>query len=238
MKVDADVIEVLKGAEIDGNKIRITQRLDRTMYQKVNKTISGIGGKWNTKEKAHIFEKDVSEIISQIVETGEYKDLKADFQFFPTPQDLAKKVVEMAGIQPGEKCLEPSAGRGGIAQFMPGCDCIELNPDNAAWLKEHGFNVIHDDFMTFKPSKQYDVIVMNPPFNKGQAVAHVTKAVKIASRCVVAITDAGILYRTDKATVAFRELVKSYGGKIEPIEAGSFKESGTMVNTCLIVVMK
>ena len=76
MKVDADVIEILKSVETDGNKLRITQKLDRTIYQKVNKTLSGLGGKWSSKEKAHIFEKDVSEIIRQIVETGEYKDLR------------------------------------------------------------------------------------------------------------------------------------------------------------------
>ena len=52
MKVDFDVIEILKGAEADGNKLRITQRLDRAMYQKVNKTIAGLGGKWSAKEKA------------------------------------------------------------------------------------------------------------------------------------------------------------------------------------------
>ena len=79
---------------------------------------------------------------------------------------------------------------------------------------------------------------MNTPFNKGQAVAHVTKAIQIAKRCVIAITDAGIMFRSDKATTAFREFVKSYGGTIEPVEAGAFKESGTMVNTCIVTVKK
>lgn len=238
MKVDADVIEVLKSAECEGNKLRITIKLDRAIYQKVNKTLVGLGGKWSSKEKAHVFEKNVSEIISQILETGEYKDLKSDFQFFPTPTELAKKVVEMAEIKDGENCLEPSAGRGGIAQFMPGCDCIELNPDNAAYLREHGFNVIHDDFMTFEPTKDYDVIVMNPPFNKGQSVAHVSKAIKIAKRCVIAITDNGVTFRSDRASTAFRDLVKSYNGTIEPVESGAFKDSGTMVNTCIVKVFK
>lgn len=238
MKVDFDVIEILKGAEADGNKLRITQRLDRAMYQKVNKTIAGLGGKWSAREKAHIFEKDIEEIIGEVCASGEYKDIKSDFQFFPTPAELAKKVVALAEIRDGERCLEPSAGRGAIAQFMPGCDCIELNPDNAAYLREHGFNVVHDDFMTFEPKKEYDVIVMNPPFNKGQAVRHVTKAIQMAKRCVVAITDFGITFRNDKSTAEFRELVKSHGGTIEPVEEGAFKESGTMIKTCIITVRK
>lgn len=238
MKVDSDVIEILKNAETDGNKLSITQRLSRDMYQKVNKTLSGLGGKYNSKKKAHIFEKDIKGIIGEICITGEYKDLKSDFQFFPTPAELAEKLVALAKIKDRDICLEPSAGRGGIAQFMPRCDCIELNPDNATYLREHGFNVIHDDFMTFEPQKQYDVIVMNPPFNKGQAVKHITKAIQIATRCIVAIADFGITYRNDKATTEFRELVKSYGGTIEPIEEGAFKDSGTMIKTCIITVRK
>lgn len=95
-----------------------------------------------------------------------------------------------------------------------------------------------DGFMTFEPKKEYDVIVMNPPFNKGQAVRHVTKAIQIAKRCVVAITDIGVTFRNDKPTVEFRELVKSHGGTIEPVEEGAFKESGTMVKTCIITVRK
>lgn len=238
MKVDFDVIEILKGAEADGNRLRITRRLDRAMYQKVNKTIAGLGGKWSAKEKAHIFEKDIGEIIKEVCASGEYKDIKQDFQFFPTPAELARKVVALAEIKDGEQCLEPSAGRGAIAQFMPGCDCIELNPDNAAYLRTHGFNVVHDDFMTFEPKKEYDVIVMNPPFNKGQSVRHVTKAIQMAKRCVVAITDFGITFRNDRATAEFRELVKSHGGTIEPVEEGAFKESGTMIKTCIVTVRK
>lgn len=238
MKVEKEIVEILKNADVSGNTVRIKDKLDRTTYKAVNDVLAGLGGKWSSKMKAHVFEKDIGEAIKEIVETGEFLDLKKDFQFFPTPEWLAEKAVKMAGIRPGESCLEPSAGRGAIARFMPGCDCIELNPDNAEYLRSHGFNVVHDDFMTFKPEKEYDVIVMNPPFCKGQAVAHATKAIEIARRCVVAITDYGVVFRNDKATVNFRELVKKLGGTIEPLEEGTFKNSGTMAKTCLIVVKK
>ena len=116
MKVEADVIEVLMGVETDGNRLRITQKLDRTMYQKVNKTLSGLGGKWNSREKAHVFEKDVSEIISQIVETGEYKDMKADCEKaveeqkqkmqqvlsdYARQNDIVHKLIDLALLQNG-----------------------------------------------------------------------------------------------------------------------------------------
>ena len=36
-----------------------------------------------------------------------------------------------------------------------------------AFLKRGKVNIVHDDFLTFKPHKQYDLIVMNPPFKDG-----------------------------------------------------------------------
>lgn len=98
--------------------------------------------------------------------------------------------------------------------------------------------VVHDDFMTFEPQKDYDVIVMNPPFCKGQDARHILKALSLARKTVVAIGGSGILYRTDKVYTELRETVKRFGGTIEPLPEGSFKESGTAVNTCLIVVKK
>ena len=49
---------------------------------------------------------------------------------------------------------------------------------------------------------------------------------------------ASVLFRTDKRTTEFRALVESYGGTIEPLPESSFKESGTAVNTCRVVVNK
>lgn len=238
MKIEKQVIDVLASAEIEGNKLRLTAQLDRALYQKVAKVLLSIGGKWNSKEKAHIFKEDVETMISNMLLTGEYTDAKQEFQFFPTPDALAKEIVERAGIDEGDICLEPSAGHGNIAKYMPGCDVIELNPDNRKYLTENGFNLIHDDFMTFEPQKDYDVIVMNPPFCKQQDIKHVTKAIQIAKKCVVAIMSASPMWRTDKASEEFRALVDSYRGSIEELPEGAFKESGTNVKTCLVVVRK
>lgn len=238
MKIEKQVIDVLASAEIEGNKLRLTAQLDRALYQKVAKVLLSIGGKWNSKEKAHIFKEDVETMISNMLLTGEYTDVKQEFQFFPTPDALAKEIVEKAGIVDGDVCLEPSAGHGNIAKYMPGCDVIELNPDNRKYLVENGFILVHDDFMTFEPQKDYDVIVMNPPFCKQQDIKHVTKAIQIAKKCVVAIMSASPMWRSDKASEEFRLLVKSFGGTLEELPEGAFKESGTNVKTCLVVVRK
>lgn len=238
MKISTEVIEVLAKADVSGNTLKITEQLDRDLYLKVNKVLKAIGGKWQSSKKCHVFESDVEDILQNIILTGEYTDVQTEFQFFPTPEELAKQLVAEADIKEGEICLEPSAGRGNIARFMPGCDCIELNPDNHKFLVDNGFNVIADDFMTFEPLKEYDVIVMNPPFCKQQDIAHVTKAINLAKRCIIAIMSASVMWRTDKRSTEFCALVESFGGTITLLPEKAFKESGTMVNTCKVVVRK
>lgn len=238
MKIDKNIIALLTECQTEGNTLRITQQLDRKTYAQLNKVLTAIGGKWSSAKKVHIFPEEVEDIIEQIINTGKYTSEKQAFQFFPTPTDLAEKIVALANIQPSDSCLEPSAGTGNIARLMPHCDCIELNEKNRQALQAQGLHLIHNDFMTFQPQKDYDVIVMNPPFNKGQDIAHITKAIQIAKRCVIAIASASVLFKNDNKTKAFRELVAQYKGTIEELPASSFKESGTMVNTVLIKINK
>ena len=238
MKIKKEIVDLLTKCEVEGQTLRITEQLDRKTYTQLNKVLTAIGGKWNSKQKVHLFQEDVSEMIENIINTGEYSCIKKDFQFFPTPIELVKKIIKLAEIKLDDVCLEPSAGVGNIARFLPNCDVIELHEGNRKTLTEKGFSLVHDDFLTFVPEKKYNVIVMNPPFSKGQDIEHVTKAIEMAERVVVAVASASVMFRNDNKTVAFRELVASYGGTIEELPADSFKESETSVNTCLIVVKK
>ena len=153
MRVDKEIIKILTAMEIEGNTCRITEQLPRDLYAKTAKVLKGMGGRWVSAKKCTVFPEgtDIEGTVAEIAATGEFKSLQQEYQFFPTPEELAEKIVELAGIEEGDRCLEPSAGRGNIAKFMPGCDCIELNPENAAYLRENGFNVIASDFMEFEP---------------------------------------------------------------------------------------
>ena len=238
MWINKDVIEVLKTAQIDGEQLRLVNQLDRKLYLDTAKVLKAMGGKWVSSKKATVFPEgtDVEGTITEICETGEFTSLVKQYQYFPTPDALAKKLVELSEVSPDDICLEPSAGRGNIAKYLPNCDCIELNEDNRKYLIENGFNVIHDDFMTFEPKKKYSVIVMNPPFCKGQDARHIIKAIDLAEKAVIAIGSSGILYRSDRIYRELRDLIYDLDGTIEPLPDNSFKDSGTLVNTCLITV--
>lgn len=166
MKIDNSVVEVLKTSEFDGSLLRLPGQLERKLYERVAKVLKSIGGKWSSAKKAFVFKEDVGDLITSIADSGEYIPERQALQFFPTPESLAREIVEIAEIRQGESTLEPSAGQGNIAQFMPSPDCIELDPKNRAILEERGFRVVGEDFLKFTSSASYDVIVMNPPFCK------------------------------------------------------------------------
>ena len=230
MKIDYSVVEVLKTSEFDGSLLRLPGQLERKLYERVAKVLKSIGGKWSSAKKAFVFKEDVGDLITSIADSGEYIPERQALQFFPTPESLAREIVEIADIRQGESTLEPSAGQGNIAQFMPSPDCIELDPKNRAILEKRGFRVVGEDFLKLDSSASYDVIVMNPPFCKRQDALHILKAISMANRKVVAIASQAVMWRTDGPYKMLRDAVAHYGGYIRKLPDKSFKEAGTMVN--------
>jgi hypothetical protein len=90
-------------------------------------------------------------------------------------------MVQLADIRPGMTVLEPSAGRGDIADEVAALgtrvNVIEPNRVRIKCLLQKGHNLVGNDFMVH--TKSYDRILMNPPFSKGQAGRHVQHAYKL-----------------------------------------------------------
>ena len=235
MKIDNDVANVLVNSNVDKNYLYLPQeQLERNLYVRVNKVLKSMGGKWNRKLKSHIFNKSPETVLENIILTGEYTDAKHEYQFFETPGEVVERLLDKVNIKSGETILEPSAGKGAIAKFIKGCDCVELNEDNRTFLKENNFNLIWDDFLTF--NKKYDVIIANPPFTKQQDITHVEHMLGLANRRVVSIMSSSVLFRTNKKTIEFRNKIESLGGDFMKLPEKSFAESGTNVNACILCV--
>ena len=116
-------------------------------------------------------------------------------EFYPTPESLLREILSDVDWYRVKTFLEPSAGTGNIANYVrqrmtatmrrsygseqpePDIDCIEIDKDLQSVLKGRGFRVVHDDFLTFRTWKQYDLIVMNPPFSQG--AKHLLKALEL-----------------------------------------------------------
>ena len=81
---------------------------------------------------------------------------------------------------------------------------------------------------------------MNPPFEQQADIAHVTTAFNLLapSGVLVTIMGMGATFRENKKSVEFRENMKSHVTCIEHLPNGTFKESGTMVNTIMLRLEK
>jgi 16S rRNA G1207 methylase RsmC len=88
------------------------------------------------------------------------------------------------------------------------------------------------------PKGLFDRIVMNPPFADQQDIRHVMHAatlLKPGGR-LVAIMSAGVAFRDDRLSRAFRALLLEHGGAIEYLPEAAFKASGTGVLAVLVTI--
>jgi phospholipid N-methyltransferase len=163
-------------------------------------------------------------------------------QLFPTPPDLAARVVALADIRPGHTVLEPSAGTGNLVRAIrdaaPGAviTAVEINRELALALAQvlggraEGFTATCADFLSLNGELgRFDRIVMNPPFERGADIEHIRHAyAKLApGGRLVAICANGPRQR--------EELGELCAAWID-LPPGSFKEQGTNVNAAIVVI--
>jgi protein-L-isoaspartate O-methyltransferase len=125
------------------------------------------------------FDYDPREVLERIAVQGYIPD-ELTHQFYCTSPELAERVVNIAGIEPGMTVLEPSAGTGALARLCSGTaiTCVEVSELRCQILKEQGLkDVVESDFLEWaSEDRQYNRIIMNPPFSKGRAQQHLTAA--------------------------------------------------------------
>ena len=116
--------------------------------------------------------------------------------FYPTPEALAARMVDMIDTKRVHFVLEPSAGKGDLVDKLKSkmrydgysnitgnhgsdveIDCIEQDGNLQNLLKGAGKRLIFDDFLKFETLKKYDLILMNPPFSEGDK--HLLKALEM-----------------------------------------------------------
>ncbi|HZU03706.1 MAG TPA: methyltransferase [Ktedonobacteraceae bacterium] len=253
--ISAKALAVLREMECDSDRARITSgQLDRPLYEEVNEVLVRLGGKWKGgRTRAHLFPYDPRPLLAGVLATGQMPP-KNPWAFFPTPQPLVDSVMQSPlfdKIQDGDTVLEPSAGFGALALGMRQrlahrrvqIDCCEILPINQQVLREKGFQVVHDDFLTYHPEKRYRAIVMNPPFSvekdKLAYITHILHAWDLLADggFLIAFAPAGYTFRADRKAYSFLSFVLTYGGW-EELPAKSFHESGTDSRITLITLEK
>lgn len=172
--------------------------------------------------------------------------------FYPTPENLANKMLEGIDWKHVKTVLEPSAGKGDLldaakksykttlySDYGLKADCIEINPDLRAALKGKDYRVVHDDFLTFETEISYDLIIMNPPFDQG--AKHLLKAIRMQEKTggmIVSLLNAETLKNpyTAERTALVNKL-ESLGATIEYCQgAFSSAERETEVEVAIVKV--
>ncbi len=166
--------------------------------------------------------------------------------YFPTPPRVVDQMLEAADIRDGMFVLEPSAGKGNILDRLQGAaknlnvSAIEQQSSLRNILEMKGANIVGRDFLEY--DGKHDRIVMNPPFEDRQDVAHVMHAYDLLNPGgrVVAIMSEGPFFGTDKRAEDFREWLDSVNGFSQQLPQGSFidSERSTGVATRMVVIDK
>lgn len=245
---------------VPGSTVRIVDgQLERKLYAEVDTVLREIGGKWNRKVKAHIFDQPprvTEDRLDGVILSGEIAPLRKN-GFFPTPRVLAATMATQLRVKQGQRILEPSAGAGSLVDAVlavlgsPRIDTtirvLELNMELAQNLANKYADqptvfVNPVDCLTWYLDARvyaYDRIIMNPPFENRADAKHVLHAFSLLkpSGRLVAIMSASVTYRREGEYQQVRDLIETCG-TVETLPPATFKESGTMVNTVLVVLDK
>lgn len=246
VKINEEVASILSKGRVDGCAYFLPeQKLSRDLYLDVNKMLELLGGKWNRSKKAHVFESaEKAQSVIEKIDDGEVLDAKKTYQFFETPSDVAKQMVELLDIKEGMRVLEPSAGHGAILKYLPKnieLHIIEIDKEKCSVLDNNGYSKVECvDFLTLNASVgDFDRIIMNPPFSRGQDAKHVLHAYELlrSGGRLVSVMSASITFNQQKKYQEIRNFIES-NGKIITLPDKAFEESGTNVNTVLVVLDK
>ena len=165
-------------------------------------------------------------------------------QLFPTPPELAARMVQEANIQDRDIILEPSAGTGNILNEIDKIQermavglvvAVEKNYQVAETLqKRFSFTPKVMDFLECNGNLgKFNKILMNPPFENGSDIKHIKHALNflVTGGRLVALCANGPRQRDQ-----LKPLAEESGGWWEDLPAGTFKNAGTNVNTAILVI--
>ena len=163
----------------------------------------------------------------------------ADFEFYPTPSSVAGELFSGVKWKKVSSILEPSAGKGDLLEYARevkigkdyhgwnirlkdrtlDVDCIELDENLRHILTGKEYRVVHDDFLTFRTRKRYDLILMNPPFSNGDL--HLLRALELSEDGgqIACILNAETIRNPYTKTRQFlMKKLREYGARIRFVE--------------------
>lgn len=158
-------------------------------------------------------------------------EVSKDLQFYPTPRAAIDHILARVHLPANASILEPSCGDGALLDAMNNGDRqlfgIEYDATRAQQARAKGYSVLTANFLQVEPQPVYDRVVMNPPFYGKHYVKHVEHAMKF-------LKPDGVLITILPASAWYEH--KLLKGRWEDLPMGSFRESGTNINTGFLMI--
>lgn len=197
----------------------------------------------NTKQNG-IPTQEQRKMYIQTMEQTSFDKVK-NTDYFPTPPDVARQAIELASISGTMRILEPSAGKGNIAdaikELYPSTviDVCEIAEHNQKILTMKGYNLVGTDFLEYgitgrnaqglpiyDPTIRYDAIVMNPPFQQGMDWEHIEHAYNLLKTdgVLVAIAPGNSYVGLGREATEKRTTIEKRDGTIDIISAKDYNK--------------
>ncbi|VTU46091.1 hypothetical protein SRS16P2_00479 (plasmid) [Variovorax sp. SRS16] len=222
-RVGSDYIE--RYAEIRNARCFEYGDRDKAVTREAERVLEAIGGVRAGKGWGYFqFDYDPDQVIDEIVSSGCVPHIQSH-QFYPTPARLAAIAVELAGIGDADTVLEPEAGQGGLAEFLPKgrTTCVEISPLHCAVLAARGFRHVEADFLQWaETAPKFSRVVMNPPFSQDRAALHLAAAAEL-------VQPGGRLVAILPASMRGKDVLPGWETQWSSVYAGEFAGTSAAV---------
>lgn len=164
--------------------------------------------------------------------------------FWPTPPEVATRMIELLDEPAGISILEPSAGAGNLVIMLKAAGYNVIACEEDQRLKrvlEHECPVIVDNFFTLTSEQisHIKAIVMNPPFYSAER--HIRHAWEIAPEgCkIISLCNSNTLENSySRGREQLGSMVKDYGYSLSLGQAFKTAERSTEVEVSLVYLQK
>jgi len=176
--------------------VAVIPQLKDKDYAQVKNVFTRLGGVWKSANSHFAFSKSPSALIERVLSVGT-RQLN-QFHFYPTPDNLFDFIKEHTPLSflgasgRSLKVIEPSCGEGGMIKNLlkfgeeegRSFDVVgyDIDPLNVMFCQEAGLDVVQADFLTVTPNPTFDLVLMNPAFNRDEFIKHIKHAQKFLNR--------------------------------------------------------
>lgn len=228
----------LASASFTGNLMQLTcGQLGSDEFAQVKEIAQIIRGRWvGGKTQGFVFPDEIlpEPIIKDIVISGKVPPANR-YSLYPTPAGVIESLFEIIGDEidwiDEPKILEPSAGVGGlvlaIRERYPDAriTAIEIDPINVAIMQGKGIEAIEADFEKTNWEDEFDLVIMNPPFDGVACARHFNHAYRAMKKhgALACILPSAIMHRaTSVESVATMMDTINRHGEIMELPSKSF----------------